>query len=102
MKVKAKRVFNYNGYDLEAGEVFELAGCRNDEKLLTYGFLDEVKGESGIIHCTCGKKFMEELNYQRHLQSDRHPKGAVVLSSEWSGTPKVKRKKKKAQKVSVA
>lgn len=96
-RVWAKKTFNYNGNELETGEVFTPIGARNDEKLLRVGYLEEVLKEE-VTHCTCGKEFVHEINYLAHCLGSVHPKDPIVVST----VPKVQRKKnKKRQKVTA-
>ncbi len=99
-KVWARKTFNYNGSELEQGEVFDLIGARNDEKLLRVGYLEEVKEE--VSHCTCGKEFVEEINYLAHCRGSVHPKEPYKLSKVWSeDKPVVKKKRKNKNKRKV-
>lgn len=41
-KYYARRPFKYNGEKLARGQVFELIGARNDEKLVGLGYVGEV------------------------------------------------------------
>ena len=94
-KVWARKTFNYNGSELEQGEVFDLIGARNDEKLLRVGYLEEVKEE--VIHCTCGKKFVHEVNHLAHNSGPAHPKEPYVLSKAWSDDKPVVKKRRKSK-----
>ena len=81
-KVFTRTPFNYNGHDLERGEVFDLEGLRNDQKLIDTKYVQEVNKLKDVISCTCGKSFMVESFYHQHLASDRHPKEPIVVSTK--------------------
>ena len=92
--VRAKGGFDYDGLKLEDGELFELRGCRNDQKLMNVGFIRALGHEDRIIDCTCGKRFVGDVVHRKHCLSPLHPKEAIVVST------KVRRKKNK-KKVKV-
>ena len=78
--VRAKGGFDYDGLKLEDGELFELRGCRNDQKLMNVGFVRPLGKGDRVIDCTCGKRFIGDVNYSNHLRGLVHPKEAVVLT----------------------
>lgn len=98
MKVYTKTPFDYDRLKLEGGEVFELMGKRNDEKLLEHRFVVEVKETREIRTCSCGKEFMGDMFYHKHLSSSNHPKEVIVLKDVEFVSASVKRKKAKAKK----
>ena len=86
MRVWAKKKFTYNGIELEHGQIFEMIGARNDQKLLNLNFCGEVKTrelkEKGmqISDCVCGVSFIDEPFMRAHQVGNKHPKGTLVLS----------------------
>ncbi len=81
MRTYAKKEFTYNGVDLERGEIFELIGARNDQKLLAMGHCEKLAKKLDTFDCTCGKSFAVEHLYHRHLAGNKHPKEALAVSS---------------------
>ena len=57
----AKRPFDYAGKTLDRGQVFELVGARNDEKLIRLGYVEEYTGlVKDLIECAhCGGEFID-------------------------------------------
>lgn len=74
--VKAGREFVYAGVVREQGEIFVLAGARNDEKLIRHGHAKSVtKSElNGARRCDpCAKSFIGDDTYNVHLNGRIHP-----------------------------
>lgn len=69
----ARRPFGYGRLGtLDRGEVFELSGLPNDEKLVRLGFAVEYTDKGGTSDCgDCGKRFIGDAERAAH-GSDRH------------------------------
>ena len=80
MRAYSKRKFTYNGQELEHGQVFEMIGARNDAKLISVGYCEELKKRVEVLDCTCGLSFVGEGFLRNHQRGDKHPKGTLVLS----------------------
>jgi len=71
-RVWARRHFDYAGRELDRGQVYELVGARNDEKLVRLGFVAEVERKAETWQCSeCGAEFVGEAERQGHGQK-RH------------------------------
>ena len=63
----ARRPFGYGDGMLDMGQVVELAGFRNDEKLVRLGYLEQVRGKVVPLACRlCGGKFVDDGARERH------------------------------------
>ena len=63
----ARRPFGYGDGMLDAGQVVELGGFINDEKLVRLGYLEKVKGKVAPLECrVCPSKFLDDGARQRH------------------------------------
>jgi len=64
----ARRTFEYdNSLHLDRGQLFNLAGHRNDEKLVRIGFVEEVVRKITPVQCgVCGQKFVDEYSLNSH------------------------------------
>ena len=73
VKVWAKRPIGYNGQDIDRGQVFTLAGARNDEKLVRLGYDEPWDGKARDLHeCNaCGAQFVGGNERQGHYEK-RH------------------------------
>ena len=79
MQYKARRPFGYGGQDLEEGQLFDLAGLRNDEKLIRLRFCEKVGRKDETFPCSgCGKFFAEEGSLRRHQARAHSSKAAVA------------------------
>lgn len=60
--------FEYLGKSLDFGQLFELSGSRNDEKLLRLGYVTEWNGKPrDVAKCrVCGAEFVSEAYRDRH------------------------------------
>ena len=81
MRAWARKPFNYNGEELQRGQVFEMVGARNDEKLLGLDYCQEVNKKVKVLDCNCGYSFVGQDCYNYHLASEKHPKEPVLVSS---------------------
>lgn len=55
----ARRPFKYAGVDMDRGQVFELIGAINDEKLVRLGYCDELDPKTELHTCAeCGAEFI--------------------------------------------
>ena len=79
-KVWAKRPIGYGTQEIDRGQVFELAGARNDQKLLRLGYVEEWAGKSkDLVECAaCGAQFIGGDERRGHYEK-RHVR---VLSPE--------------------
>lgn len=69
-KVWAKRPIGYNGQDIDRGQVFDLVGARNDEKLVRLGYLEMWTGKPKDLHecAACGAQFIGGNERQGHYE----------------------------------
>lgn len=79
-KVWAKRPIGYGNQEIDRGQVFELAGARNDSKLLRLGYIEEWAGKPrDLVECAaCGARFIGGDERRGHYEK-RHVR---VLSPE--------------------
>ena len=79
-KVWAKRPIGYGTQEIDRGQVFELAGARNDEKLLRLGYIAPFEGKAkDMVECAaCGAQFIGGDERRGHYEK-RHLR---VLSPE--------------------
>ncbi|MFW9991923.1 MAG: hypothetical protein ACFFD4_07665 [Candidatus Odinarchaeota archaeon] len=82
MRAYAKKTFIYNDEELEPGQVFEMIGGRNDEKLLSFGHAVRVEKRAEVLDCMCGRSFVGEGNLRVHQMGDKHPKEPLEISDE--------------------
>jgi len=80
-KAIARRPFDYAGKALDRGQVFELVGSRNDEKLLRLRYVEEWKGKEKDLHecAACGALFIGGNEREGHYER-RHVR--VTLSPD--------------------
>ncbi len=83
-RVYARVPFTYDRLDVERGEVFELIGARNDEKLTRLRYVVELKTKEKIRKCDdCGKEFVDFGFYghrtKQHKREDPTDKDYVPL-----------------------
>jgi hypothetical protein len=81
-KVFATKPFGYNGQTLDPRQVVELAGCRNDEKLVRMGYFNPMpKGKVETFKCgVCGAIFVTEGD--RFIHGNRRHGGATEKPAE--------------------
>ncbi len=81
-KVYARVPFTYRNHSLEVGEMFELKGARNDEKLvqLRYVIVVDEKYNNTRKCDTCGKEFMSS-SYVSHVK--RQHKEVEVTNEDY-------------------
>lgn len=74
--VIARMSFTYGGRNVDAGQVFELAGLPNDERLLLLGYVKTPERrikDAELKQCgVCGAKFLTDMDRTRHGDM-RHP-----------------------------
>lgn len=59
-KYWARRPFKYAGQNLDRGQVFELIGAINDEKLVRMEYIVELGSRAETYECSeCGSQFVE-------------------------------------------
>jgi hypothetical protein len=75
--------FEYLGKPLDFGQLFELAGARNDEKLVRLGYVQEWTGKpKDAAKCrVCGAEFISESYRDRHGNA-RHSERALTPDQE--------------------
>ena len=72
-RVWAKRPFQYGGLDLGRGQVFELRGSPNDDKLLGMGYVAAVEKGTQLTKCgECGAEFLGHGELRHHGDA-KHP-----------------------------
>jgi hypothetical protein len=89
--------FTYAGQDLDRGQIVELQGMVNDEKLLRLGYISKVQEKSPrILECgECGAKFLDDSarlahGRRRHPHRERMPEMAPgPVYDPTSGEPSV-------------
>lgn len=82
-KAYARRGFEYLGKVLDFGQLFELSGARNDEKLTRLGYVQEFTGKpKDVAKCrVCGAEFISESFRDRHGNA-RHAAPAATPDQE--------------------
>lgn len=72
-KVWAKRPIGYGTQEIDRGQVFDLAGARNDEKLLRLGYIAPYEGKpKDLVECAaCGAQFIGGDERRGHYEK-RH------------------------------
>jgi len=81
-KYWAKRPFGYAGVELDRGQVFELVGARNDEKLIRLGYIAPVERKAETYRCAeCGAEFIG-LAERTHHGDKRHSGKALTPEEE--------------------
>lgn len=69
----AKKPFVYGGQTLDQGQVVELRGLPNDDRLVKLGFFWEVPRKAQIYTCgLCGAEFLQDYQRTKHGEM-RHP-----------------------------
>lgn len=64
--------FDYDGRSYDRGQVVQLIGARNDERLIRLGYVGEVAPKTEIFVCgECGAEFVEQTARFSHGR-DRH------------------------------
>lgn len=73
----ATRPFGYVGLELDRGQIFEMTGARNDEKLVRLGYVQQYTGKANdLVECAvCGGRFIghnERIQHheKRHVARD--------------------------------
>ena len=96
-----RRPFDYAGEELDRGQIIELKGARNDEKLLRLGYVQELPRNTGFRECgVCFKKFVGEGERNGHAEmrhSDRY-KGMTALEKEAAMEEEVDRQEKRLER----
>ena len=69
--------FGYGDVEIDRGQIVEMKGLPNDEKLLRLGYITEIsKAKPTILECgECGAKFLEDAARDAHGRR-RHPRRA--------------------------
>lgn len=68
----ARRPLNYDGADLDRGQVLKLANARNDEKLVRLGYVAPLESSATTYTCAeCGATFIDIATRSGHGQT-RH------------------------------
>lgn len=81
-KVWARRPFGYANQQLDRGQIFELQGKRNDDRLVSYKYVEEVPKGTEIKTCSeCGGEFIGE-SYRRTHGEKRHPTVPRTIEEE--------------------
>lgn len=65
----ARRPFGYDDLDLDVGQIIELHGCVNDEKLIRLNYLCQIPARTTPMPCRyCGESFigLQYLNGHGH------------------------------------
>ena len=74
----ARRSFGYGDRKLDRGEVLQLAGAKNDEKLIRLGYVQAWKGKKAVECGLCQRRFTDEATRATHGQfsHDEAPRDA--------------------------
>lgn len=81
-KYYARRPFDYGDKQVDRGQVLELLGLRNDEKLIRLGFVLELRRGEHICPCgVCGAQFVGDNELNAH-GAMRHANRFQQLSPE--------------------
>jgi hypothetical protein len=88
--------FGYAGKNYDRGQIIELIGAPNDEKLLRLGYISELKEKSPrILECgECGAKFLEDSarvahGRRHHPARERIPEMVPAVTSPLGDDPRV-------------
>jgi len=66
-KYWARRPFTYAGQELDRGQITELIGARNDEKLVRLGYFAPVEKKAETFQCAvCGAEFVGYAEREYH------------------------------------
>ena len=80
--VWAARPFQYAALILDRGQVFELQGTRNDEKLLAFGYIKELERDTELYECNrCPGQFIGMRERATHADK-RHPMVPLTVEEE--------------------
>jgi len=80
-KYWARRPFDYAGKELDRGQIVELIGARNDEKLVRLGYVAPVERKAEIYQCAvCGAEFIGLAERTHH--GDKRHSGKVLTPEE--------------------
>lgn len=80
--VWARRPIKYLGQELSRGEVFNLGGAINDEKLLRLGYVAPVDGEELYEYQGTGRMFIDMQTRQAHGDYERRLAGVQTPADE--------------------
>ena len=81
-KVWATRPYQYNGQQLDRGQVFEMANARNDERLELLGYLKPLEKGTQLHTCAeCGAEFTGIQERTAHGRK-RHPERPLTPEEE--------------------
>lgn len=96
-----RRPFDYAGEELDRGQIIELKGARNDEKLIRLGYVQELTRGNGFRECgVCFKRFTGEGERNGHAEmrhSDRY-KGMTAVEKEAAMEEEVDRQEKRLER----
>ncbi len=68
-RVAARKAFDYEDLKLEPGQVFELRGRLNDQRLVDLAYLSVISDSVQVWECTCGRgPFATEEHLRAHQQ----------------------------------
>ena len=86
--------FGYNGQPVDRGQIIDLVGLPNDEKLIRLGYIVETKEKSPtVLECgECGALFLEDAarnshGRRRHPHRERLPSMAPISVHPVTGEP---------------
>jgi len=80
-KYWARRPFTYAGQELDRGQITELVGARNDEKLVRLGYFAPVERKAKTFQCAiCGAEFIGPAERTHH--GDKRHSGKVLTPEE--------------------
>ncbi|MBW2672589.1 MAG: hypothetical protein JRD89_04120 [Deltaproteobacteria bacterium] len=80
-KYWARRPFAYAGQELDRGQITELVGARNDEKLVRLEYFAPVERKAEIYRCgICGAEFIGLAEREHH--GDKRHSGKVLTPEE--------------------
>lgn len=74
-KYWARRSLGYGGQKLDRGQIFEIGGYRNDDKLIRLGYIEALPSRSPVHECRkCNARFMDSGCLEGHFRKRHKPK----------------------------
>lgn len=71
-KFWATRPFGYAGQNLSRGQIVELVGAKNDEKLVRLGYFEEWTGKPNeeVVCPEGGERFIDRRTFEAHYERE--------------------------------
>lgn len=77
----ARRPFLYNGMELERGQVFNLAGAANDEKLIRLNYVTELADGNQTYECGECKRVFVQMGFRDMHGKEAHRRRPRVFAN---------------------